>query len=323
MGGRARSERAGVAPRGAAAGIRCGVVVIVAMSAMALALVAPGPLAAQSMTDAEVQTAMQRLRQGSPEERASAADVLGRRAYRQRDAITPVLRELIRNDTDWRVRASAGRAIGRLGTRDAVPDLVRALRDPVVDVRVVAAAAIWRLPDPAAVPALVELLADADASARQWAALALGVIRDTRATQPLVRLLADPEKSVRLDVIRSLGRIRDPGALQPLEAYVRDDGHDLDERIEAVSSIALLQGPEKVDALVRLLEHPTRDVRVRVIESLGQVGDALVIPALRRRRGSETGAARQAIDAAIREVETRAREGGASGGGAPLQLPPR
>jgi HEAT repeat protein len=105
--------------------------------------------AAQTMSEDEYRNAMQQLRGGTPEERTAAAEILGRRAYRQRDQIAPVLRELIRSDTDWRVRASAGRALGRLGTRDAVPDLVRALRDPVVDVRVVAAAAIWRLPDPA------------------------------------------------------------------------------------------------------------------------------------------------------------------------------
>lgn len=281
---------------------------------------APSCAQAQTLSEAEFQAAMTELRNGTPEQRAAAADLLGRRAYRQRDQVSPILREMIRNDTDWRVRASAGRAIGRLGTRDAVPDLVRALRDPVVDVRVVAAAAIWRLPDPAAVPALIELLADADGSARQWAALALGVIRDSRATAPLIALLGDSEKSVRLDVIRSLGRIRDASALQPLEAFVRDDDHDLDERIEAVSSLAALQGPEKVDALVRLLEHPSRDVRQRVIESLGQVGDALVVPALRRRRGSETGAMRGAIDQALQAIEERGRGGG--GTGVPLRLPP-
>lgn len=275
---------------------------------------------AQSMSDADFQSAMNELRNGTPEQRAAAADVLGRRAYRQREQVAPILRQMIRNDTDWRVRASAGRALGRLGTRDAVPDLVRALRDPVVDVRVVAAAAIWRLPDPAAVPALIELLSDSEASARQWGALALGVIRDTRATTPLVALLRDPEKSVRLDVIRSLGRIRDASAVQPLEAYVRDESRDLDERVEAVSSLAALQGPEKVDALVRLLEYPSRDIRQRVIESLGQVGDALVVPALRQRRGAETGALRAAIDEALQQIAERGRGGG--GSSVPLRLPP-
>lgn len=290
-------------------------VTLAAVITPAAMLVSPNVASAQNMAEEEFRASMLQLREGSPEQRAAAADLLGRRAYRQREQVAPVMRELIRNDTDWRVRASAGRALGRLGTRDAVPDLVRALRDPVVDVRVVAAAAIWRLPDPAAVPALIELLRDQDGSARQWAALALGVIRDMRAVPPLIGMLGDPEKSVRLDVLRSLGRIRDASSVPALEAYARDESRDLDERIEAVSSLAALQGPEKVDALVRLLDHPTRDIRLRVIESLGQVGDALVIPGLRRRRGSETGATRTAIDEAIRAIDARAREAAAGGGG--------
>jgi HEAT repeat protein len=278
----------------------------VAMAVVQLGV--PIPACGQSMSEEEFNTALQLLRNGTPEQRAEAADVLGRRAYRQREQVAPLLRELIRNDADWRVRASAGRALGRLGVRDAVPDLVRALRDPVVDVRVVAAAAIWRLPDPAAVPALLELLNDSDANARQWAALALGVIRDTRATGPLIRLLGDSVQAVRLDAIRSLGRIRDPAAVQPLERHVRDEAREIGERIEAISSLAMIEGPEKLDALIRLLELPNRELRQRVVEALGQVGDAVVIPALRRRRAAETGPMRNAIDAAIRSIEQRARE---------------
>jgi HEAT repeat protein len=202
-----------------------------------------------------------------------------------------------------------------------VPDLVRALRDPVVDVRVVAAAALWRLPDAAAVPALLLLLRDPDPSARQWGALALGVVRDRRATAPLVGLLSDPEKAVRLDVVRSLGRIRDASAVGPLEAFARNDARDMDERLEAISALATLDGPEKIDALVRLLRHEDREIRMRAIQALGQVGDALVIPALRRRRSEETvSSLRTAIDEAVRAIEERRQSGGQTN--APLNLPP-
>jgi HEAT repeat protein len=262
---------------------------------------------AQELTREEVSVNLEQLRNGSAEARANAAEVLGRRAHQQRDEVQTVLRQAIREDADWRVRASAGRALGRLGTRDAMPDLVRALRDPVVDVRVVAAAAIWRLPDPAAVPALLELLRDPDGSARQWSALALGVIRDLRATEPLIALLEDPEGHVRMDVLRSLGRIRDPRAAAALEAHARNTTRELEERVEAVSSLAGLDGPSKVEALLRLLALPTREVRQRVIESLGQVGDALVIPQLRDQRRRETGPMRHVIDEAVQRIERRAR----------------
>lgn len=275
--------------------------------AFVLVLSLAAPAAAQELTPAEYQTAFTALTGADAAARASAAESLGRHASSHRAELVPVLRRLVREDPQWEVRASAGRALGRLAARDSVPDLVRALRDPVVDVRVVAAAAIWRLPDPAAVPALIELLADPDASARQWATLALGVIRDTRATAPLAALLHDPEGSVRVDVVRSLGRIRDAAALEPLEAFVRESGRDAEERTEAIHSIALLDTPARMDALGRLLDHSDRGVRQHAAESLGQVGDALVLPTLRHRLTVErVPQVRSAITAAISEVEGRA-----------------
>ena len=300
-------------PRGLASPAFWGTMLLIAVSAAAQ------PSAEQPLSDAELAAAIGALGGSDAQARVRAADLLGRRGASRREECVGPLRARLREDPQWEVRASAGRALGRLASRDAVPDLVRALRDPVVDVRVVAAAAIWRLPDPAAVPALLELLRDADPSARQWGALALGVVRDRRATAPLVTLLRDPERSVRLDAIRALGRIRDASALGALEGHARADANDMEERLEATSALATLEGPEKMNALVRLLAHDDRQVRLRAAESLGQVGDALVVPALRRRRGEESNAGvRSALDAAVREIERRA----SGGAGSPLNLPP-
>lgn len=264
---------------------------------------------AQRLSDEDFQAAVQQLGADSPDDRIAAVDILGRRGWRRRREISPRLRTMLRADADWRVRASSGRAIGRLSVRDAVPDLVRALGDPQVEVRVVAAAALWRLPDPTAVPALLELLEDDDDSARQWAALALGVIRDARAVEPLSRHLTDSAESVRTDAIRSLGRIANAAALPALRTFISDTDHPIDERLEAINSLASLDGPAKVNVLVRLLNDDERRVRLRVVRSLGQVGDALVIPGLRRRRGAERdNEMRAAIDEALEAIQTRARE---------------
>ncbi|MFO0681672.1 MAG: HEAT repeat domain-containing protein [Sandaracinus sp.] len=272
-----------------------------------LLLLAPAArVVAQDLTPDEYQAAVTQLASAEATERSAAATTLGRRGRAHRAEIVPTLRQLLREDPQWEVRAAAGQALGRLAARDAVPDLVRALRDPVVDVRVVAAAAIWRLPDPAAVPALVELLADADHTARDQAALALGVIRDTRATTPLSGLLHDPDATVRLDVVRSLGRIRDRAALEPLETFVRES-RDAEERAEGINAIAALEAPERMDALGRLLDHTDRGVRQHAAEALGQVGDALVLPTLRHRLTVErVPQVRSAITAAIAAVEARA-----------------
>jgi HEAT repeat protein len=275
---------------------------------MACTVLFGGTAHAQRMTDEEFQAAVHELGSENPEARVAAIDLLSRRAWRKRRELAPHFRRLLRQDPDWRVRASSGRAVGRLSLREAVPDLVRALRDAQVEVRVVAAAALWRLPDPAAVPALLELLHDRDPAARQWGALALGVIRDTRATQPLTQMLADSEAAVRLDTIRSLGRIGDPSGLEALVAFASDEDHAIDERLEAINAIAQLQGPNKVNALTRMLAQRNRLVRLQVVRAIGEVGDALVLPALRRLGAEERD---QEISAAIHEavdsVEERMR----------------
>lgn len=277
---------------------------------MATALAWPAsPAQAQRLTDEAFAAAIHDLAAADPQTRVTALDLLGRRGWRRKDDIVPHLRRLLHSDPDWRVRASAGRAVGRLSARDAVPELVAALRDSQVEVRVVAAAALWRLPDAAAVPSLVQLTRDPDASARQWAVLALGVARDPRSVPGLVALLTDPVADVRMDTIRSLGRIGHPSALAPLAALAADTARPVEERLEALNSIASLNGPDKVNVLVHTLDDADAQIRLRATEALGQVGDALAVPALRRRRDVERDAGvRVALDAAVSAIRIRARE---------------
>ncbi|MCA9574750.1 MAG: HEAT repeat domain-containing protein [Polyangiales bacterium] len=271
--------------------------------------VSVGAEAQRRMDEPAYNEAVQALSAADADARIAAVEAIARGGWRFRRQAAPHLRRLIRHDPDWRVRASSGRAIGRLSLREAVPDLVRALRDPQVDVRIVAAAALWRLPDAAAVPALLDLLNDADPTARQWGALALGVTGDTRATEALLRLMDDPAPAVRLDALRSLGRVADPAALERLVAFIVDVNRPEDERLEAINALASLRGPDKMNALIRLLDDANTNVRLHVVNALGQVGDALTVPTLRRRRGSETvPAIRTAIDEAITAIEERARE---------------
>lgn len=267
-----------------------------------------GDAAAQRWSDADFARALQRLEDESAERRIEATEEIGRRGWRYRRRAAPHLRRLLRRDPAWQVRASSGRALGRLSVRSAVPDLVAALRDPQVEVRVVAAAALWRLPDPAAVPALLRLIDDDDAAARQWAALALGVIRDPRAVEPIAGLLDDAEKTVRMDAIRALGRIGHVSALPALRRFL-DASHPDDEKLEAIDAIASLDSPDKVNALVRLLDHDSSAVQSRAVAALGQVGDALAIPPLRRHRAAvRSPASRRAIDAAMRSIRERMQQ---------------
>jgi HEAT repeat protein len=239
--------------------------------------------------------------------RAQAADEMGRRGYRLRKEIAAILRPLLREDAEPVVRAAAGRALGRLGVREAVPDLIGALADKSADVRVVAAAALWRLPDPSAVPALLERCKDSEAAAREWSALALGVIGDRKAVAQLVSLLDDSVRSVRLAAVRSLGRVGDPVAIKPLLGYLSAPQRDDEEKDEVINSLASIHSPERVHALVQLLSAEHDDTqKIRLIMALGQVGDAPVIPRLKRHTESgQPSAVRNAATEAIASVQQR------------------
>jgi HEAT repeat protein len=215
---------------------------------------------------------------------------------------------VLRSDPEPAVRAAAGRALGRLGEREALPDLIEALEDASPDVRVVAAAALWRLPDPAAVPALMRRTADAESAVREWSAQALGVIGDSRATPEVARLLSDPERAVRVAAVLSLGRIGDGAALEPLVGYLAAGGRDEEEKEEVVHAIVNVQSPRKVEALFTLLAASEQDPaqRLRLLAALGQVAD---LPAAARLKPYTLPASpapvRKAAKQAIAAIEAR------------------
>jgi HEAT repeat protein len=258
--------------------------------------------------DEAFRKATDRLKAKDPNERAAAANEMGRRGYRFRREIAELLRPLLRSDPEPVVRAAAGRALGRLGVREAVPDLVAALGDASADVRVVAAAALWRLPDPSATAPLLEHVKDADKAVREWSALALGVIGDKRAVPEMVRLLGDPERSVRLAAVRSLGRIGDPEGLEPVTKYLRTGKRDTEERDEGIAAIVSIKG-DRGPALLSLLEAAEdAEQQVRVIVALGKVGTTQVLPALRKKAtGGSAGEVRDAANRAIAEIAGRAK----------------
>jgi HEAT repeat protein len=268
---------------------------------------------AKNKGDEAFRKAAERLKAKDANERAASANEMGRRGYRFRREIAELLRPLLRTDPEPVVRAAAGRALGRQGAREAVPDLIAALGDASADVRVVAAAALWRLPDPSATAPLLERVKDPDKSVREWAALALGVIGDKRAVSEMVRLLGDPERNVRLAAVRSLGRIGDTEGLEPVTKYVRAGKRDAEERDEVIAAIVSMKGDGRVPALLGLLEAETdAEQQVRLIAALGKIGTAQVLPALRKKATSGPAEVRDAANKAIAEVAGRSRSEKAS-----------
>ena len=279
----------------------------------------PGEEGSKGRGDEAFKKAGERLKSPQTAERAAAANEMGRRGYRFRKEICELLRPLLRADPEPVVRAAAGRALGRLGAREAVPDLVEALADSSADVRVVAAAALWRLPDPSATAALLERVKDADRSVREWSVLALGVIGDKRSVPELVRLLGDPERAVRLAAVRSLGRVGASEGIDPIVRYMIGGKRDQEEKEEAVAAVTSMKGDGRVPALLTLLDAASNDPvqQVRILTALGQVGESQVLPSLRKHATSGPAEVRAAANKAIAEYLGRSKGAGKEGGPSP------
>lgn len=117
--------------------------------------------------------------------------------------------------------ATACRALGSIGDRQAVEALVMVFRNPMLPdrIRLAAAEALLKLESAPAVVTLLGALRRDDWQVRRNAAAVLGQLRATWATEALVRALGDPNPTVRRTVLAALRRIGTSQAVEAINEY--------------------------------------------------------------------------------------------------------
>ena len=140
--------------------------------------------------------------------RETAAYALGGVGPTAKDAVEPLAAAAVGKDAN--LHGPALMALGAIG-KDAVPTLVRMLKEKERDVRETAPLAL-ALVGPAAreaVGQLIELLKDDDVEVRFAAAAALGAVgsEGKESVAPLAAALGDKEGKVRAQAARALGRL--------------------------------------------------------------------------------------------------------------------
>ena len=229
--------------------------------------------------------------------RETAAQVLGRIGEpRVVELLVAVLK-----DEDRRVRKEAARVLGQIRDQQAVEPLVAALRDEDRYVREEAARALGQIGDRQAVEPLIAALKDKDI--RKDAVWALRLIRDPRAVEPLVKVLNDRKSSVRSEAARTLELLGwrplntsqralkavacrqwddaaslGIAAIDPLVTAAQDQDKDI--RLKAVEALGQIGGEHVVGPLVEALEDRERSVRKEAARALGQIGDPRAVKPL-------------------------------------------
>jgi HEAT repeat protein len=239
------------------------------------------------------------LDDSDPAVRRYAAETLGKVGADARSALTK-LGGLLEN-ADPEVRAAAAEALSLLvvpddreASRDVIPRLGKALRDPDVDsrrgIREKAARALARIGSPAA-KVLGEALSDSRKEVRRTAVFALEQLGKNcgPALGHLQKSLGDPEAPVRAHAATALGKLGPvaQAAVPALKSLVNDpDAEVARSATEAIDRID--PGPGAVDALLQALGRDEPEASQKAREALANKKAMLskAVPALVAALGS-------------------------------------
>ncbi|MEP6802112.1 MAG: HEAT repeat domain-containing protein [Acidobacteriota bacterium] len=183
-----------------------------------------------------------------------------------------ILRQLV-SDASWEVRARAISVIGELRERSLLPELHRALKDPMPFVR-------------------------------ERVTRVLQTVGDVSSLPPLREALSEPDAAVRGNVAEALAKI---GGAKELPALTQVLQHDEDEGVRARTASALGEAHlgAAVDPLVSALGDQSVSVRARAVEALGEIGDPRARAALEKSaRRDPDSQVRASAAAALKKLRT-------------------
>ncbi len=161
----------------------------------------------------------------------------------------------------------------------AVPDLIKALSYPLVDVRRKAIWILWQIGDTRALrPLMQSLQHDPDRKVRRYAACGLGLLNSPVAINDLIEALSDDDDRVRWDSAVSLAKL---GSLSTHAlTYAAQYAGPL-VRAGAVNALAWIRDKDSIEILADALRDKNAYVRSRAAFALGWVGDRLASEPLR------------------------------------------
>lgn len=214
----------------------------------------------------------------------SDQDEIARELGKRRDVTTvPALLKLLKS-SEVHERAAAASALGLIGDKSAVVDLIAALRNTGYD-QGAAAEALGKLADPRAVEPLIKVAESGSLGGATGAAIALGDLKDPRAIGALIKLLSHPRGRVRCAAADALGRIGDKRAVSALTKSMTDrdcaDAQDCrwKEPIAATATHALGR-LGAFNSLCRGLKNPNPTVREAAAQELARCDSSECVSAL-------------------------------------------
>ena len=176
------------------------------------------------------------------------------------------------------IRTGCLRGLVAVAGDEVLPELLAALADPDVQVRVVAARVAAALPGGNAVDKWLRLLPTARREDRAGILFVLGSIGDAAALPAMLKAMDDKDQGIRLEAIRSAAAIGGAGAAEALVA--RALAKEGDECDTALDSLARCRGQETnkvVAAAVDQATDPALKARLIHVLSARRASDQMAV----------------------------------------------
>jgi HEAT repeat protein len=180
------------------------------------------------------------------------------------------------DDADLRMRVV--RALGAIGAHAALPVIIRACSDPVVEVRRAAVASFGALHDGSRSEVLLQLARDTDAQVATLARQVMAALRVSGSEDFFIAELSHPEAGRRADAIRALVSLQGAGLIDLLVARARDG--DAGIRSSVARGLGGCGDPRAVTPLLAMLDDPDCLVRWNAALAAGQYVDPRIADAL-------------------------------------------
>ena len=165
-----------------------------------------------------------------------------------RPDVIAALAAMVRGGGSLEVRASAARGIGVLRAREAVPDLIAALRTKDTDVLYESLIAIQKIRDESAGPKISFLLRDLNSKVQIAAIETTGLLNNREAAPDLVDVLQHAKEArVRRAALAALAMMPDPAHRDLYAQYLQDKDEKL--RAAAAEGYARLHTPTDLPML--------------------------------------------------------------------------
>jgi len=183
----------------------------------------------------------------------------------------------LRRSWFWWLRAEAAHSLGEMRVKRAKNDLIQALRDKNIEVRLEATWAIGHMGFVDTLPLIMESMSRffkiaalrMDAFIFEMGAPALPLLLD---------LCKHPEQEIQLLAIHLVGEFKDPGTLGVLLSLL--DSQDLEIRLAACKAIGSIGEPSGLSDMIPYLEDSAWQMRAQAAKQFGRNGFTPAIPGL-------------------------------------------